>query len=758
MLKQNKFFHISPFLLFVSTGFFLFHVVLSTIPLGSKLSTEENNSWVSSNGDFAIGFFNRADEPNHYSVGIHFNSESIPVSEQTVVWVAGAEITVGNKSYFQLSQTGELVLVDSLKGVTVWTSKTSQSAVVSALLRDDGNLVLLDKMGTVVWQSFDNPSDTLLPGQNLSAHKTLRAASKNSVSSYYSLYMNASGQLQLKWESDVIYWTGGSPSSSNLSAVFTSGGILQLVDQILEPIWSVFGEDHNDTVNFRLLRLDVDGNLRMYSWEDASKSWRSVWQAVENQCNVFATCGLHGICVFNASGSPECHCPFKMTSDPNSKCFAHDCKSAFSMVKYEHTFLYEIYPPSDSVIITSLQQCKNLCMKNSVCTAATFTNDGTAECRMKTTPYFSGYSGPSLSPVSFVKTCADPVAVDPHAASSSSAKSPAKNSYRLCIPCLVGAASGTFVIFAVMQLALGCYIYTRRNLIWKKAALTYAGSNSKGLMMLSFAEIKEITGNFKHQIGPRMYRGVLPNHQPVAVKDLETTIEERKFRAAASKIGSIHHRNLVKLNGYCCELGQRILVYEYVKNGSVEKYMLDEELRKKLTWRRRVDIFLGVARAICYLHTGCREFVSHGNLKCENVILDKNFEAKVSEFGLGMVHPDTSRIREKDVEDFGKILLTLVTGCLQVEEVCEWAYKEWIQGHPERAVDNRIDDGFDLEELERALRTAFWCLQTDERMIPSMSEVVKVLEGTLTVDPPPPPFTSRRLPAEEESLELGSEP
>ncbi|XP_057999800.1 G-type lectin S-receptor-like serine/threonine-protein kinase SD3-1 isoform X2 [Hevea brasiliensis] len=724
---------------------------------GSKLSVEENSSWVSPIGDFAIGFFNHSDQPNQYGVGIRFNSKSIPVGKQTVVWVAGAEITVGNKSYFQLSQSGELVLVDSLKGV-MWTSKTSRSAVVSALLRDDGNLVLLDEMGSVVWQSFDNPSDTILPGQSLSIYKTLRAASKNSVSSYYSLYMNASGQLQLRWESDVMYWTSGNPSMSNLSAVLTSDGILQLVDQTLKPMWSVFGDDHNDAVNFRLLRLDVDGNLRMYSWEAVSKSWRSVWQAVENQCNVFATCGEHGVCVFNSSGSPECRCPFKITSDPNSKCFAQDCKSASSMVTYEHTSLYEIYPPTDSIILTSLQQCEAFCLRNSFCTAATFTNDGTAKCLVKTTPYFSGYSGPSLSSVSFIKTCSDPLPVDPHASRSSSAQSPAKHSHRLCIPCLVGAASGTFVLFAVIHLAIGCYIYRRRNMIWKKAALACMTSNSKGLMMLSFTEIKEITGNFKHQIGPKTYRGVLPNHQPVAIKELETTIEERKFRAAVSKIGSIHHRNLVKLNGYCCELGKKILVYEYVKNGSVHNYMEDDELSKRLTWRRRLNICLGVARAICYLHTGCREFVSHGTLKCENVVLDKNYEAKVSEFGLGIVHPEASCVREKDVEDVGKMLLILVTGCLQVGEVCELAYKEWIQGRPERVVDNRIDGGVDREELERMLRTAFWCLQSDERMRPSMGEVVKVLEGTLTVDPPPPPCASQSLPAKEALLESSSEP
>ncbi|CAK7342526.1 unnamed protein product [Dovyalis caffra] len=756
MLEQGKFLFKSPFLLCVFFSSFVFHVVVSHIPLGSKLSVEENNLWVSPSGDFAIGFVNHSDQPNQYSVGIRFNSKSIPVPKQTVVWVAGANVAVGNMSYFQLSQNGELVLVDSLKGVTLWTSNTRQLAVVLALLRDDGNLVLLNRKKEVVWQSFDNPSDTLLPGQNLPVHKTLRAASTSSVSSYYSLYMNASGQLQLKWESDVIYWSGGNPFSSNLRAVLTSSGVLQLVDHNRKPVWSVLGEDHNDNVNFRFLKLDIDGNLRIYSWVEATGSWRSVWQAVENQCNVFATCGEHGICVFNASGFPECRCPIKTTSSPNLKCFTLNCGSDYSMDTYEHTFLYGIYPPNESITITSLQQCKELCMQDPACAAATFTNDGTAQCRMKMSPYFSGHQNPSLSSISFVKKCSDPIAVNPHLYRSSPSLSPVKRSRGLCISCLIGAASGTFVLFAIVQLGIGYFIYRRRNQILRKAALAYTGRNSKGLMMLRFTEIKDITGNFKHQIGPGMYSGVLPNHQPVAVKDLEETIEERKFRAAVAKIGSIHHKNLVKLDGYCCELGHRYLVYEYVKNGSVDKYIEDDELSRRLTWRRRVDICLTVARAICYLHTGCREFISHGNLKCSNVVLDKNYEPKVSEFGLGTVHPEASYGGEKDVEDFGKMVLILITGRLEVKDAWEWTYEEWMQGNPEEVVDKRLEDGVDLEELERVLRIAFWCLQTNEHMRPSMGETVKVLEGTLTVDPPPPPFGQRL--SEEESLESGSKP
>lgn len=760
MLEQEAYFPNWLFLLVISVGFFL-HPVVSQIPLDSKISVVDNNFWVSPNGDFAFGFFNLSDQPNQYSVGIRFNSKSIPSDKQSVVWVVGADVVVGNNSYFHLAHNGELVLFDSLKGV-VWTSKTSQLAVASASLCDNGNLVLQNAKKDMVWQSFSIPSDTLLPGQNLSIHQTLRAASKNSMSSYYTLFMNASGLLQLRWESRVIYWTSSSPSISNLTAFLSSDGALQLRDQTWKPVWSGFGEDHNDSIHYRFLRLDVDGNLRLYSWVEASQSWRSVWQAVENQCKVFATCGRHGICLFSASATADCQCPFELTNESIPRCsipYQQQCKT---MLNYEHTFLYGMYPPNDDLVSQiSLQECKSLCLNDPLCTAATFTNDGTAKCLMKKTQYVSGYTDPSLRSISFVKKCPDPLAVDLNLAKSSPQDSLPKDSYKFCIPCLIGAASGTFVIFFVVQLLLALYIYKKRNCRRKKAALAYTGPNSNGLMILAFSEIKELTRNFEHQIGPTVFKGFLPNNQPVVVKDLKATIEERKYRVTVSKIGSIHHKNLVKLVGYCCELQHRFLIYEYAKNGSVENYIEDPKLCKRLTWGKRIEICLNVARAICYLHTGCREFVSHGNLKCENVVLDENLEAKVTEFGLQRVISETSGFdysAEKDVEDFGKMVLTLVSGFKELQDLCEWAYKELMEGHPMNVLDKRMNGGADSEELERVLRIAFWCLQTNERMRPSMKEVVKVLEGTLSVDPPPPPFACQKPQEQEEALESGSEP
>ncbi|KAM1208561.1 hypothetical protein ACFX13_014571 [Malus domestica] len=267
-----------------------------------------------------------------------------------------------------------------------------------------------------------------------------------------------------------------------------------------------------------------------------------------------------------------------------------------------------------------------------------------------------------------------------------------------------------FIAFILVQLALGFWFYRRRISVRKKAAFAHTSPNSNGLIVLSLSEIEDLTENFKYQIGPKMFKGVLPNRKPVAIKDVDASVEDRKYRGIVTKIGNIHHKSLVKLQGYCCEVDHKFLVYEYVKNGSLEKYIEDLKLCKKLTWGKRFDTCLSVGRAVCYLHTSCMEFMSHGNFKCENVVLDQNLEAKVTEFGLRNI-------------------------------VSKWAYKEWLQGHQENVIDRKIIGGFIPQELERALRIAFWCVQIDERRRPPMREVVKVLEGTLSVDPPPPLFS-----------------
>lgn len=170
-----------------------------------------------------------------------------------------------------------------------------------------------------------------------------------------------------------------------------------------------------------------------------------------------------------------------------------------------------------------------------------------------------------------------------------------------------------------------------------------------------------------------------------------------------------------------------------------------------------MDICIGVARALAYLHSGCMEFVSHGNLKWGNVLLNEALEAKVTEFGLARVRGNASQDSpgaEADVARFGEMIVIVVSGRRGGADACSWAYKEWAEGCAARVVDSRIGGKFHVEEVERMLRVAFWCIQTDARLRPMMGEVLKVLEGTLSVDPPPPPYPcSKSLEEESHSIQ-----
>ncbi|KAG9449405.1 hypothetical protein H6P81_009370 [Aristolochia fimbriata] len=756
MLRRVFLLHLLLFLCFLVA--LSFSLVRAQVLLGSKMSVPENNYWVSPKGCFAFGFFNRLDQTNGYNVGIRFNSDSIPSHEQTVVWIAGADVSVSSDSYIHLTTAGDLVLYDSSKGVVVWSSNTSHLSVASASLLDNGNLVLLDRNQSIVWDSFGTPTDTLLPGQRLLVPQTLRAASRNHMSSYYTLSINTTGYLKLNWETSVTFWEIGSSSQTITGAVFTENGALQVLDDKSRPVLSRFAQDHNDSsVIYRFLRLDVDGNLRMYSWSEASKSWSPVWQAVKNQCDVFATCGLRGICVFNESATTLCKCPFQPKNDSNSECLApnnRECTSGFFMLALRHTFLYGLYPPNDLVNRSSLEDCKKSCLEDPLCSSVTVMGDGTGECRFKQTRFITGYQHPAMPSISYVKACSDPTAAFPGEvpAPVSSTQHPQNSKSRgVCLSCLIAAVSGTLCAFVLVQIGIGLYI-RRRKIIEKRGISAFKELNSRGLTALSYSEIKDISKNFKNQLGPGMFKGVMPDNRPVVIRNLKDSqlgidTEEKHFRCAVSVISCIHHKNLVKLEAYCCEAEHRYLVYEYAKNGSVAKWLEDPKLSKRLTWKKRMEICIGVARAMTYLHTGCRVFVNHGDLKLQNVLLDEEMVTKLTDFGLGKFVGVTSsdvRAAENDVAMFGEMIISLISGRLGTDDTLRWSYEEWSSGCGWKVADTRIDGGVDSDELERALRIAFWCVQEDERFRPGMGEVVKVLEGTLAVDLPPSPFTQQR--------------
>ncbi|XWS73415.1 hypothetical protein CRYUN_Cryun02cG0126300 [Craigia yunnanensis] len=743
-------------------------------PLGFEISgSDRNRTWVSQNGVFAFGFlegYQRADDIDSFIVGIRYNlgdkGANLPV------WTVGGGVRVSENSTLRLSLDGRLILFDNPSGLIVWCSNTSSLGVKKATLLNNGNFVLMDVDDNVLWESFDSPTTTLLPGQSLHFPQTLRAASTKSVSSYYSFVIRHSGELALVWEANVTYWRVHLSSNDVIKeAKFDFNGTLGLIDDNSRTVWSIASKDFEDRfVALRHLRIDSDGNLRIYSWSTSLRAWRVGWQAVENQCHVFGSCGLYSICGFNSTG-PICDCLYQdsvtwgsdlpLVDSSGSGCRKmadlENCKMNTSMLTLRRTFLYGLYPPQDVDMMLSEAACKDYCSNDTSCMAVTSKNDGSGVCTIKRTSFVSGYSGPSIPATSFLKVCLVPQAVLARGANPHNSDKPIPLTSAGFVDCdkkmfiraIILIVSGTTVGFITIEMIVFWYIYRRRQTkAQEKISVemdTQINHHYSFLIRVSFEEIKQLTSNFANQLGPSVYKGVSSHEIPVVVKVLNNVFKtEKDFRVVVTTLGGMCHQHLVPLKGFCFEEEHKCLLYEYVSNGSLDKLLFDMEQRKtELNWQQRLDIALGVARAIAYLHIECQTCVAHGNLKPENVLLDEKFVPKLTDFGLrsllGKEAASSSESpAERDIFMFGEMLLQIVT-CERdilgsnMHSLVTMIYEE-----------HKLQDCVESEKLERAVKIALWCLQNQPFLRPSIGEVVKVLEGSLSVDRPPLNFAFRQ--------------
>ncbi|XP_015939596.1 probable receptor-like protein kinase At5g18500 [Arachis duranensis] len=260
-----------------------------------------------------------------------------------------------------------------------------------------------------------------------------------------------------------------------------------------------------------------------------------------------------------------------------------------------------------------------------------------------------------------------------------------------------------------------------------------------------------------------VYRGQLINGTSVAVKRILNNIgqAEKEFRVEVEAIGHVRHKNLVRLLGYCIEGTHRILVYEYVNNGNLEQW-LHGAMRHHgyLTWEARIKILLGTAKALAYLHEAIEPKVVHRDIKSSNILIDDDFNAKVSDFGLakllgagkshvttrvmgtfGYVAPEyanTGLLNEKsDVYSFGVVLLEAITGRDPVDygrppqevNLVDWLKMMVGNRRSEEVVDPNIEVKPSTRALKRALLTALRCVDPDHVKRPKMGQVVRMLES-----------------------------
>ncbi|KAJ8752751.1 hypothetical protein K2173_007061 [Erythroxylum novogranatense] len=742
----------------------------------------QNRLLLSPNSTFAAGFLSLPGSKNRFSFSIWYNN----LTQKTIVWSAtGANSSLSSNASLIITNSSNLRLVEDGSSTTnLWpvTAKGNSSSN-RLLLQEDGNLVFGG------WNSFQFPTDTFLPTQLINE---LDLRSRNGKFTF--------SNSSLSYNND-SYW-----SSSNMFIKLDSNGSVAQLNGI-----SIISADYGDP-RLRRLTLDDDGNLRLYSIDPKGGSWLVTWQALQEICKVHGLCGPNAICVTDGLKDPTCVCPpgfTKNSTDPTACVRRKNLINKTKFLRLDYVNFTGGLDQSD-LKVSNYSSCEASCLSKSNCLGFMFKYDGQGFCVLQLERLLYGYWSPGTERAMFLRlddsetdesnfngmtsllntTC--PVRISlplPPAETNTTARN-------IAIICTLFAAelmSGVFFFWTFLKK----YIKYRDMAQTLGLELLPAG----GPKRFTYAELKAATKDFSNAIGKGgfgdVYKGELPDKRIVAVKCLKhVTGGDTEFWAEVTIIARMHHLNLVRLWGFCAEKGQRILVYEYVPNGSLDKYLFPagriESLgaqkdmgpaaidgpKPLLEWGIRYRIALGVARSIAYLHEECLEWVLHCDIKPENILLGDDFCPKISDFGLAKLRKkedvvSMSRIRgtrgymapewiksdpitpKADVYSYGMVLLEIVTGSRNFEmqgsmmESEDWYFPRWVfekvfkETKVEDILDRQIKHCYDgrvhFEMVDRMVKTAMWCLQDRPDIRPSMGKVAKMLEGTVEITEPKKP-------------------
>ncbi|EOY07396.1 S-locus lectin protein kinase family protein, putative [Theobroma cacao] len=731
---------------------------------GSSLSVEDDSDMLTSaDNTFTCGFYNVGE--NAYYFSIWFTNSK----EKTVVWMANRDKPVNGKgSRVSLLRDGALVLKD-VDGSTTWETNTSSTDVQKAELLDNGNLVLKDSTEEIMLLDIsffffdtDNVLRLMYDGPDIS-----------------SVYWP---NIDLN-----VFQNGRTNYNSTKIAVLDDMGRFLSSDRL-----DFNASDWGFGIK-RRLTIDYDGNLRLYSLNNRTGLWIISWKAVMQHCLVHGLCGRNGICVYTPE--TKCSCPpgYEM-ADPSN--WSKGCKPMFSaicshsqqvrFVKLQHVDFYGF----DSSYTTeiSFDSCKKKCLEDCQCQAFSYRLSGEGRCYTKV-ELFNGYQSPNFSGNIYLKL---PLSIESSEdiilngtnyicnSSESIMKIGISSMYgiggkRMRWVYLYSFASAIGLIEMLLIVSSWWLLIRRRGV----QAVVEEGYRviSRQFMKFTYMELKKATKNFKEELGKgasgAVFKGVLADERVVAVKKLGGAYQmEEVFQAEVSTIGKINHMNLVRMWGFCSESRHRLLVYEYVENKSLDKLLFTENF---LGWKERFKVAVGTAKGLAYLHHECLEWVIHCDVKPENILLDGEFEPKISDFGLaklsqrGHKNSEFSRIRgtkgymapewalnlpitaKVDVYSYGVVILELVKGIRLSNWVVEdgeeqeteltrfvRVTKRKIQSEEaawmEDAVDTRLNGEFSKIQAAKMVEIGISCVEEDRSKRPTMDSIVQALMASKMVE------------------------
>ena len=488
---------------------------------------------------------------------------------------------------------------------------------------------------------------------------------------------------------------------------------------------------------------------------------------------------------------PNCKCPDGYSLiDPNNQfggcqpnfslgCGADDAES---MDRPEEVFQFQAldnvdWPLGDyeRLLDNNLSDCQTTCLHDCMCAVAIFVIN-TGECFKKRLPVSNGRQGGTINgQIALIKTRFRPLSNLDSSSNKGNLSDPSpwakKGDPNKAI---LGSLIGSLFINSVLVATVIVVFLLRPTKVAQAPSVL-----ETNLQSFTYEAVTEYTQDFKEELGRGsfgiVYKGTLNSgsDQGVAVKKLDRLAAEREkeFRTELSAIGKTCHKNLVRLMGFCDEGIHRLLVYEFMSNGSLADLLFGEV---KPTWDLRVRIALGIARGLVYLHEECCTPIIHCDIKPQNILLDEHFIAKISDFGLAkLLMADQSRTQtmirgtrgyvapewfknvpvtaKVDVYSFGVMLLeiiccrrTVLMECGEEERVIltDWAYDCLMEGRIDALVEEDKEAMADKSRLKNWVMIAIWCIQEHHEMRPTMKTVMHMLEGLVRVPNPPSPNSS----------------
>ncbi|KAL1289347.1 receptor-like serine/threonine-protein kinase SD1-8 isoform X6 [Arachis ipaensis] len=792
--------HLNSLIILVISFFFFITPSTSLDTLTGTQILTTNQTLLSKNQTFVLGFF-RGSNTNYY-LGIWYNN----INPRTIVWVANRDNPVDNSTgHLKIGDNGNFVLLNS-SGKPAWSSNQTSAKNPVLQLLDTGNLVLKDSSdktnNNYLWQSFDYPTDTVLPGMKIGwnldtgteKHLTSwKVTGEDPSSGDFTMKLDYHGlpEAFLRKNQTIIFRTGpwNGEGYSGIPAMKNNiDGLKFNFTYDEHSVWYSFSITEPSLLPRIIVTSDTDGEFQRYMWIQGS--WNKFWYQPADQCDYYRQCGPYGVCDENASSICKCMQGFRPKNqeawnlrDGSDGCVRNtvlNC-STDKFLHLEHTKL----PETSSVFVNksmTLDECGSLCKRNCSCTAYANIDirNGGSGCVM--------WLG-QLIDTRVYSTDGQDLYVRLAAADIGSTSS--NKNHRAVLD--IGITLSALVL--VLGLVAICYLRKKRkqrsigivhrNHDWLTNEVVpsrrYLGDerNMDGLElpMFDFDTLMMATNNFSqdNKLGEggfgSVYRGRLIKGQEIAVKRLSEDsgqgIEE--FKNEVKLIVKLQHRNLVRLLGCCIEKDEKILVYEYMKNRSLDSILFDKSKRTLLDWERRYNIIYGMARGLLYLHQDSRFRIIHRDLKTSNILLDNEMNPKISDFGMARIfgkdqmQAKTLRIVgtygymspeyamdgnfsiKSDVFSFGVMVLEIVTGKKNREFYSENdelnllgnVWKHWHEGTALSLLDPSIDNLYTEAEVVKCIHIGLLCVQEHAEDRPTMSSVVLMLSSEAPSMPNP---------------------